>query len=123
VRVAEPFTHDEAPLVLARLSALVAPSEWDENAPLAVLQARAAGLPVIATEVPGIAEIVRVPAQGRLVPVGDVAALTRALGAVLEGELAAPIEPGLAHSLEDHVSAVERLHAAARAACGREGDG
>lgn len=115
VRVAEPFSHAEAPRVLAELSALVAPSEWDENAPLAVLQARAIGLPVLATDVPGIAEIVRAPAQGRLVPVGDSSALARAMHAVLTGELRAPVEPGLPLSLAAHLARLEELYAAVRA--------
>lgn len=113
VRVAEAFAPDEAPAVLARLAALVAPSEWDENAPLAVLQARAAGLPVIATDVPGIAEIVRAPRQGRLVPVGDESALARAMQAVVRGELRAPIEPGLPLALDAHLARLEELYARA----------
>jgi glycosyltransferase involved in cell wall biosynthesis len=114
VRVAEPFSHDEAPRVLGELSALVAPSEWDENAPLAVLQARAIGLPVLATDVPGIAEIVRAPVQGRLVPVGDASALARAMHAVLSGELRGPIEAGLPLSLAAHLARLEELYAAVR---------
>ena len=111
VRVGAPFAPAEAPAVLAGLSALVAPSEWDENAPLAVLQARAAGRPVIATDVPGIAEIVRAPAQGRLVPVGDAHALARAMLEVVEGELVAPVEPGLPMSLDAHLARLEALYA------------
>ncbi len=118
VRLCEPFTPDEAPAVLAGLSALVAPSEWDENAPLAVLQARAAGLPVIATDVPGIAEIVRVPDHGRLVPVGDAQALARAMHAVITGELAAPLAPGLPLALAPHLARLEELYA--RALVGQE---
>jgi glycosyltransferase involved in cell wall biosynthesis len=115
VRVLEPFTHDEAPRVMGELSALVAPSEWDENAPLAVLQARAMGLPVIGTDVPGIAEIVRVPSQGRLVPVGDARALAQAMRTVLTGELRAPVEPGLPLALDEHLARLEQVYAAARA--------
>lgn len=110
VRLAQPFAPDEAPAVLAGLSALVAPSEWDENAPLAVLQARAAGLPVIASDVPGIAEILRVPAHGRLVPVGDARALAHALHAVVTGELRGPLEPGLPVSLAEHLARLEALY-------------
>jgi len=115
VRVAEPFAHAEAARVLGELSALVAPSEWDENAPLAVLQARAVGLPVIGTDVPGIAEIVRTPAQGRLVPVGDASALAGAMQAVLTGELCGPVEPGLPLALDAHLARLEELYASVRA--------
>mgnify|MGYP001492489495 CR=1 FL=1 len=111
VRLCEPFAPDQASAVLAMLSALVAPSEWDENAPLAVLQARAAGLPVIATDVPGIAEIVRVPEQGRLVPVGDARLLARAMHEVVSGDLRAPISPGLPLAFEAHLARLEQLYA------------
>lgn len=115
VRVAQPFAHDQAPEILGQLSALVVPSEWDENAPLAVLQARAIGLPVLGSDVPGIAEIVRTPTQGRLVPVGDAPALARAMHAVLTGELRGPIEPGLPLSLAAHLARLEELYATVRA--------
>jgi len=115
VRVLEPFAHAEAPRVLGELSALVAPSEWDENAPLSVLQARALGLPVIGTDVPGIAEIVSVPAQGRLVPVGDAHALAAAMHTVLTGELRGPVEPGLPLALGAHLARLEELYTAVRA--------
>jgi glycosyltransferase involved in cell wall biosynthesis len=109
VRVEAPFPPDEAARVLAGFSALVAPSEWDENAPLAVLQARAAGLPVIATDVPGIAEVV--PAEaGRLVPVGDAGALADALEEVVRGRLCRPAAPGLPTSLEEHLTRIEVLY-------------
>lgn len=117
-RLAPAFLPADAANVLADFDALVAPSEWDENAPLAVLQARAAGLPVIASDVPGIAEIVRVPEQGRLVPKGDAGALARALLVVLRGELRAPLAPGLALSLDAHLARLEELYAEARTAVG-----
>jgi glycosyltransferase involved in cell wall biosynthesis len=115
VRVAAPFEPDDAPAVLRALTAVVAPSEWDENAPLAVLQARALGLPVIATDVPGIAEVVRAPAQGRLVPPGDPEALARALQDVVEGRLRGPCEPGLPMSLAEHVARLAALYEDVRA--------
>jgi glycosyltransferase involved in cell wall biosynthesis len=115
VRLAAPFEPDHAPAVLGELAALVAPSEWDENAPLAVLQARALGLPVIATDVPGIAELVRAPAHGRLVPVGDARALAGALLEVVDGRLTGPLEPGLPLALDAHLARLEDLYAEARA--------
>jgi glycosyltransferase involved in cell wall biosynthesis len=52
--------------------------------PLAVLEAAAAGLPVITTGVGALPEAVIDGQTGRIVPVGDVAALTGALGELLE---------------------------------------
>lgn len=50
-----------------------------ENCPLALLQAMACGLPVVATRVGGIPEVVREGIDGLLVPPGDPAALAHAL--------------------------------------------
>jgi glycosyltransferase involved in cell wall biosynthesis len=51
---------------------------------IAVLEAMAAGLPVVASGVDGIVELVRPGVTGELVPPGDPAPLARALTAVLE---------------------------------------
>ena len=69
--------------------AVVLPSEWYENAPIAALEALASGVPVIASEIGGLPEIVRPRETGLLVPPGDPARLADALE-VLEddGELA-----------------------------------
>jgi glycosyltransferase involved in cell wall biosynthesis len=50
-----------------------------ENCPLALLQAMACGLPVVASRVGGVPEIVRDGVDGLLVPPGQVAALASAL--------------------------------------------
>jgi glycosyltransferase involved in cell wall biosynthesis len=76
-----------APAELARLlagaRALVLPSEWPENAPLAALEALAQGVPVVAAAIGGIPELVRDGENGRLVPPGDAGALAAALAALL----------------------------------------
>ena len=61
--------------VLQTARAVVAPSECNENAPLAVLEAYAAGRAVIGARIAGIPELVREGETGDLVPSGDVDAL------------------------------------------------
>jgi glycosyltransferase involved in cell wall biosynthesis len=65
---------------------LVLPSLWWENSPLAVLEALAAGIPVVASRTGGVPEIVP-PGAGVLVSPGDVEELRSALGDVLEGRI------------------------------------
>lgn len=114
VVIGAPFEPEEAPAILAGFSALVLPSEWDENAPLSVLQARAAGVQVVGTEVPGIAEALAPEEARGLVPVGDAAALAARMQAVLEGATrGAPgraTKPGLPLSLPRHLDKIEALY-------------
>ncbi len=68
--------------LLSRASALVVPSTY-EGMPLVVLEAMAAGVPVVASRVSGIPEVVVDGETGWLVPAEDPAALGRALAEVL----------------------------------------
>jgi glycosyltransferase involved in cell wall biosynthesis len=56
----------------------------NEGRPNAVLEALACGLPVVTTDVGGVAEIVRPGLDGFLVPLGDAGALVTALGTALD---------------------------------------
>jgi glycosyltransferase involved in cell wall biosynthesis len=74
--------HQEPYRVRAMLqgaSALVAPSVWNENAPMTVIEAMATGKPVVASRIGGIPEMVRDGETGVLVPPGDVDSLRAAL--------------------------------------------
>jgi glycosyltransferase involved in cell wall biosynthesis len=51
-----------------------------EGIPVALMEAMACGVPVVATSISGIPELVRHEESGILVPSGDVTALARALG-------------------------------------------
>lgn len=64
---------------LGRLDLFVLPSRGD-NLPLAVMEAMAAGLPVVATRVGGVPELVAEEETGLLVEPNDPAALAAAVG-------------------------------------------
>jgi glycosyltransferase involved in cell wall biosynthesis len=66
-------------VALAGLSVLAIPSLWLETGPLVLLEAFAAGVPVVGSGIGGIAERVRDGVDGVLVPPGDVRALAGAL--------------------------------------------
>lgn len=58
---------------------IVLPDGKTEGIPVALMEAMASGVPVIATAVSGVPELVQDGRTGRLVPPGDVAALAAAL--------------------------------------------
>jgi glycosyltransferase involved in cell wall biosynthesis len=73
------LAKDEVAAVIAEARAVVVPSECHENAPLALLEAYAAGRPVIGSRIAGIPELVREDETGVLYPTGDVEALAGTL--------------------------------------------
>ena len=63
-------------------------SSLNEGLPNVVIEAMASGLPVVATDVGGIHEVIDAPWKGTLVPSGDETALTQAL----DHALAQPVD-------------------------------
>jgi glycosyltransferase involved in cell wall biosynthesis len=72
--------RDDVAELLAGSDVLVLASYAIENLPFAVLEAMAVGLPVVATDVGALAELVDDGVTGWLVPPRDTAALATALG-------------------------------------------
>lgn len=69
---------DNVTKFLAAADVFVLPSRW-EGLPIALLEAMSAGLPVVATRVEGVDEVVVDQEHGLLVPVGNVSALSDAI--------------------------------------------
>ena len=72
----------DVPHILVDSDVFVLPSLW-EGLSIALLEAMAAGLPVVATDVEGVAEVVTDGETGLVVPPGDADALTAALSRLL----------------------------------------
>ena len=73
----------EVPGLLAASDIFAHPSMCAEGLPRSVLEAAAAGLPIVATPQGGTLEVIRSEAEGILVAPGDAAALTSALAALI----------------------------------------
>ncbi len=74
--------HRELPAIMARASMLVLPS-YSEGTPRVILEAMAMQLPVVATSVGGIPDMVANGRSGLLVPAGSVTRLAAAIERVL----------------------------------------
>jgi len=74
------LTKDALADAIQTARTVVVPSECNDNAPMIVLEAYAAGRPVIGAHIAGIPELVREEETGVLYPSGDVEALAAALG-------------------------------------------
>ena len=57
VRVREPIPHGRIAVALSEIDVLVIPSVWPENSPLVLQEAFLAGVPVIASRIGGIPEM------------------------------------------------------------------
>ena len=79
IEIAAPVGRADLPAVLASFDLIAVPSLWLETGPLVVLEAFAAGTPVIGSRLGGIAELVPPSFGNLLLPPGDVAAWADAI--------------------------------------------
>jgi glycosyltransferase involved in cell wall biosynthesis len=80
-------TGDVKQTLLASARYLVIPSLWYENAPVAVIEAAAHGLGVIASRIGGLPELVREGHTGVLFEPGDAEGLATKIRGLLSGEI------------------------------------
>lgn len=73
------FPNEQIGKIFAELDVLVVPSIWYENTPLVIYSAQAAGCPIIASNLGGMAEVVEHGKNGLLFRAGDVPGLAVAL--------------------------------------------
>lgn len=82
-RVSFPGLLERVPEMLSACDVFALASHW-EGSPMAVIEAMAARLPVVATAVGGVPELVVDGVTGRLTPPGDAAALAAALADLVD---------------------------------------
>jgi len=114
-------TRSEITALLADARALVMPSIWYENQPMVILEAFAAGVPVIGSRIGGLPELIADGSRGTLVEAGNARELASAI-ARLDGDAGLAAEMGRAshqyvirhHSAAAHVASVTAIYHSAR---------
>jgi phosphatidyl-myo-inositol alpha-mannosyltransferase len=86
--------HDRLPAYHAASDVLIAPSLGGESFGMVLIEAMAAGVPVVASRIPGYDEVVRDGVQGFLVPPGDPGVVAEAAARILD-------HPGLADTMRE----------------------
>jgi glycosyltransferase involved in cell wall biosynthesis len=81
-------------------SDVVAHSTNSEGLSVAMLEAMAAGVPLVATDIPSCREVLEDGRCGLLVPLGDAEAMAEAIGRVLDDE---PLRRGLVNAASERV--------------------
>jgi glycosyltransferase involved in cell wall biosynthesis len=90
IRFAGYVSGEDKVALLTSADFLLVPSLWYENAPLAVIEAAAYGLGVLASRIGGIPELVREGRTGLLFPPGDAAELAVTMGGLTSGAVTLP---------------------------------
>jgi GT2 family glycosyltransferase/glycosyltransferase involved in cell wall biosynthesis len=101
-RVHGPFAHEQVGDKLSSIDVLVAPSIWPENAPLVIQEAFLARIPVVASRIGGIPEMVIHDVNGLLFNPGDAEDLSRSLRRLID-------EPRLVATLRAAMPAVRTI--------------
>jgi glycosyltransferase involved in cell wall biosynthesis len=96
------FERPQLPEVLSNIDVLIVPSIWYENAPLVIQEAFAARIPVITTNLGGMAEAVTDEVNGLLFERGNAGDLASKLVRVVN-------EPGLLERLQSGIPEVKQI--------------
>jgi glycosyltransferase involved in cell wall biosynthesis len=96
------FPNERVLEVHSGLDVLVVPSVWYENSPNVILEAFAAGTPVVASDRGGLAELVQHGVNGLLFRMGDAEDLARQLQRIVD-------RPGLLESLREGIPPVKTV--------------
>jgi len=111
-----PYQPVELPRVLGAADVVVAPAMAPDTSPQVVLEALAAGRPVIGSRIGGIPDFVKDGVNGRLFEPGDVATLARLLEELADPEEVARLARNAKHQkpVADHIDELEEVYAGLR---------
>jgi glycosyltransferase involved in cell wall biosynthesis len=113
------YEHAQLPQILAELDAVVIPSVWHENLPTSGLNAVAAGVPVIVSDVGGLLELIEDYECGFSFRAGDPSDLAGLIRRLLgDRSILSETRRRMAYppSLEEEAWQIEQAYAAARLA-------
>jgi glycosyltransferase involved in cell wall biosynthesis len=100
------LTPEEVPQILRDARALIVGSKWPENSPLVILEALAAGCPVIAPRIGGIPELLKDGIDGILYEAGDLTSLKLAIIQMTKTNYSPEVPP----TFSAHTSEIEGLY-------------
>lgn len=96
------YDFQDVARVLEEIDVIVVPSIWYENAPLVISTAHAFGIPVIATDLGGMAEMVQDRVNGLTFRMGDSDDLAKKICAMAD-------DPGLLETFSRHITPPPRI--------------
>lgn len=109
--------HNEVGSLLAGARALLVPSIWYEGAPRSILEAYSAGVPVLASRIGALPEVVEDDVSGQLAPPGDAGAWRDAIERMSDSTLAKRLGEGASsiyerlYTPEQGLARLERVYA------------
>lgn len=111
VRFAGAVSRAELGIAFRAIDVLIMPSVWLENYPIIIQEARAAKVPVVASNLGGMSEAINDGVDGLLFRAGDAADLARTLARLIHhpslvDEMSSRMSPPI--TLDHHVGEVER---------------
>lgn len=109
------YNHQELPAILGALDGVVVPSIWYENSPLVIIEALAAGVPVITSGLGGMAELVEDGRTGMHFATGDTGSLAATLrtfvgDAALRARLRANARTNGRRTVADEMGELEQIY-------------
>lgn len=110
IRFPGAYSAAQAPRVFADMDVLIVPSTWYENTPFVVLEAFMAGVPVIASDLGGLREVVRDGENGALFRAGQAADLRRVIAEATDPTWSYSRQPTVPPSIAENYESFVRCY-------------